>query len=231
MKKIILYLVCFLLSTTLGFSTEMAATIEKADGKVIVYKSGSPRGVSAKDGMTLNKKDSLRTFKNSNAYIKFIDNSKIVITENSIMLIKDIKTVNLKNGKVVFEIQKQGDKEGVKVATKSAIIGVKGTKFLVSVNKDEIDIILKEGSISVKATKGEFKRYLKDIEEDFSNFVEDTKKDYEEYKRKMEEEFVEFVKEFTLEGNTGISIKKNEVKNIKNIEEFDEYFELMKNFN
>lgn len=213
-----------------GYTQQVAGNIEKFEGKVILYPHGGVKGISAKNGLEFKVKDTVRTFQKSNAFIKFIDNSKIVLNENSILLIKDITNLNLKNGKVVFDIQKQGDKEGIKIATKTAIIGVKGTKFLVAVSNNEVDVILKEGEISVKAVKGEFKRYLQKEEEDFSQFVKDTKEDYEEYKRKMQEEFVQFVKEFTMKGEMGVSIKGNEVRNIKDLKEFEDEFELLNKF-
>ncbi|MCA1927742.1 MAG: FecR family protein [Calditerrivibrio sp.] len=227
----LLSIVFFLISfSVFAYSLELAGQIEKFDGKVIVYKSGSIKGSPAKKGFELHKGDSVRTFSKSNAYIKFVDDSKMVLTENSTMYIKEIKMVNLKVGKVVSEIQKQENKEGVKIATKSAIIGVKGTRFLVNVDKDGVDVVLKEGKINVQSVKGEFKSYLKEQEEDFNKFVEETKKDYDEYKKKMEEEFIEFVKEFTLEGEMAVSIKRNEVKKLKDTSEFDDEFELIKNF-
>lgn len=224
---ILVILICL---SVFAYSAELAGYIEKFDGKVIVYKNGSVKGDMAKKGFELRKGDSVRTFSKSNAYIKFVDDSKVVLTEKSTMYIKDVKMINLKVGKVVSEIQKQENNKGVKIATKSAIIGVKGTKFLVNVDKDGVDVVLKEGSINVQSVKGEFKRYLKDEEEDFNKFVDDTKKDYDDYKKKMGEEFVEFVKEFTLEGEMAISIKNNEVKNLKDTSAFDDEFELMKNF-
>lgn len=226
-----LIIICVLLGFVFtGYTQQLAGNIEKFEGKVILYPHGGVKGISAKNGLEFKVKDTVRTFQKSNAFIKFIDNSKIVLNENSILLIKDITNLNLKNGKVVFDIQKQGDKEGIKIATKTAIIGVKGTKFLVAVSNNEVDVILKEGEISVKAVKGEFKRYLQKEEEDFSQFVKDTKEDYEEYKRKMQEEFVEFVKEFTMKDEMGVSIKGNEVRNIKDLKEFEDEFELLNKF-
>ncbi|MCX8083684.1 MAG: FecR family protein [Calditerrivibrio sp.] len=229
MKKLIT--LAFILFLTLPlYAQNNAGNIEKVEGKVIAYPSGAVKGVTAKEGMILKTKDTVRTFQKSNAFVKFIDNSKIVLTENSILTIKDTSSLNLKNGKVVFDIQKQGDKEGIKIATKTAIIGVKGTKFLIDIDKDGIDVILKEGEISVKAVKGEFKRYLEKEEEDFNKFVKETKEDYETYKKKIEEEFVEFVKEFTMKNEMGVSIKGNEVRKIKDLSEFDDEFDLLNKF-
>lgn len=230
MVRLLGILVILISLSIFAYSSELAGHIEKFDGKVIVYKNGSIKGSMAKKGFELRKGDSVRAFSKSNAYIKFVDDSKVVLTENSTIYIKDVKMLNLKVGKVVSEIQKQENKEGVKIATKSAIIGVKGTKFLVNVDKDGVDVVLKEGKISVQSVKGDFKRYLKEEEEDFNKFVDDTKKDYDDYKKKMEKEFIEFVKEFTLEGEMAVSIKGNEVKKLKDTSEFDDEFELMKNF-
>ncbi len=230
MRKNLAVLLLILGFAISGFTQQVAGNIEKFEGKVILYPYGGVKGVAAKNGMEFKVKDSVRTFQKSNAFIKFIDSSKIVVNENSILYVKDITNLNLKNGKVVFDIQKQGDKEGIKIATKTAIIGVKGTKFLVAVSNNEVDVILKEGEISVKAVKGDFKRYLQKEEEDYEKFVKDTKEDYEEYKRKMQEEFVEFVKEFTMKDEMGVSIKGNEVRNIKDLKEFEDEFELLNKF-
>lgn len=230
MKRLMNVLFIILVFASLAVANQVAGTIEKFDGRVIVYKPGAVRGIPASGALPLSKGDAVRTFKNSNAYIKFADGSKIVVTENSILNIKDIQTVNLRDGKVVFAIQKQENKEGVKIATKTAIIGVKGTQFLVNVAKGEVDVVLKEGKINVKAIKGDFKRYLKAEEEDFNKFVTETREDYEEYKKKVGEEFVEFVKEFTMEGSMAVSIRGNEVKDIQDFKEFEKSFELLSNF-
>jgi len=230
MKNLIISIVLVLGISITGFAQQVAGHIEKFEGKVILYPYGSVRGISAKNNLEFKVKDSIRAFQKSTAFIKFIDQSKIVLNENSILYVKDIQNLNLKNGKVVFEIQKQDDKQGIKIATKTAIIGVKGTKFLINVNKDEVDVILKEGEITVSAVKGEFKRYLKKEEEDFNKFVQDTKQDYEEYKKKVQEEFVEFVKEFTMKDEMAISIKGKEVRDLKDTKEFDDEFELLNKF-
>ncbi|ADR19299.1 FecR family protein [Calditerrivibrio nitroreducens] len=230
MKNLIISIVLVLGICITGFAQQVAGHIEKFEGKVILYPSGSVRGIAAKNNLEFKVKDSIRAFQKSTAFIKFIDQSKIVLNENSILYVKDIQNLNLKNGKVVFEIQKQDDKQGIKIATKTAIIGVKGTKFLINVNKDEVDVILKEGEITVSAVKGEFKRYLQKEEEDFNKFVQDTKQDYEEYKKKVQEEFVEFVKEFTMKDEMAISIKGKEVRDIKDTKEFDDEFELLNKF-
>jgi hypothetical protein len=213
----------------LSYAQPIAGNIERFEGKVILYPFGSVKGKPAANNLNFNVKDSIRTFQKSIAFLKFIDDSKIVLEENSILYVRDITNLNVKKGKVVFEIQKQGNKEGVKIATKTAIIGVKGTKFLLSVNNDEINVVLKEGEISVKAVKGDFKRYVKKEEEDFDKFVKDTKESYEDYKKKMQEEFVEFVKEFTMKDEMAVTIKGNEVKNI-DVKDFEQEFELLNKF-
>jgi len=75
--------------------------------------------------------------------------------------------------------------QGINIKTKSAVIGVKGTTFLVDVRGKNIIVFLKEGELDIKSIKGQFKRYQKKQMSEFKA-----------YKQKQQEEFAKFVKSF-----------------------------------
>ncbi|WP_457623267.1 FecR domain-containing protein [Persephonella sp.] len=222
--------ILFLVATTSGFSQD-AGKIVKFEGKVKVFRESSVRGINV-DGSNfpLFVKDIIKTKSRSMAFIKFIDDSKIVLTEKSSLIIEDVDTVSAEGGRVLFSIKKRGGIRGLKVKARSVVIGVKGTKFIVDMSDDSMNIFLKEGLLSVRSLVGEFVRYKKKEISEFEKFKKEHIDEFEEYKKEMEEEFKEFVKEFEMREGTAVSITDGEVRDIKIPPEIEREFELLDEF-
>ncbi len=110
-------------------------------------------------------KDIVKTEYSSMAFVRLLGVGKLVLMENSVLYIESIDRLNFEEGRAVFQIRKREKKQGSEGQGQTVIIGVKGTRFLLSAHRDSIGIYLKEGRLSVRKIVGEFIRYRKREEE------------------------------------------------------------------
>lgn len=201
--------------------------ISRYEGKVKVYRTGDVRGKTVrKDGYDLYVKDIVKTKRRSRAFLRFTDNSDVLLKEGSILEIEGVKWINVDSGRVIFNIKKQRGLKGVVVKTKSVVIGVKGTTFLVDKSGDRLQVYLKEGTLNIQSFEEEFVRYRKKEMEEYMEYKKRELEEFQEYKRDLEEEFKEFVKEFDMAEGTAIVIDGNEVRDIVIPEDVEEEFRL-----
>ncbi len=232
------FLLILFLLFGLSFPAEEAGEVVKKQGRVKLYREGSLSGkLLIELPEPLYVKDILKTDYGSMAFVRLSGVNKLVLMENSILYIEGIDRVNFEEGRVIFQIRKRGESRGLKVRVRSVIIGVKGTRFLVSAEGDRIGIYLKEGHLSVRKMVGEFIRYRKREEEAFEEFrreveegIRREREEYEEFKRETEREFREFVKEFELGPGKAVMIVGSEVRDIDIPPEVEEEFKLLDMF-
>jgi hypothetical protein len=103
----------------------------------------------------------------------------------------------------------------IEVATKSAIIGVKGTRFVVDYQQDQVNVFLRNGQLDVRSLSGQFKRYRQKQRAEFDTFRQQMMGDFKQYKQQLHEEFVEYVEQFNMASGSAISIGNNEVRDLK----------------
>ncbi len=233
--KLLVFLL-FIVGTVL--STEKAGDVVNKRGKVKLYREGSLSGLLIREVPSeLYVKDVLKTDFASIAFVKLLGVNKLVLMENSILYIEDIDRVNFEKGRAVFQIRKRGESRGLKVRVKSVIIGIKGTRFMISAEEERIGIFLKEGHLTVRKIVGEFIRYKKREKEEFEEFRQEAEKEmkkqmeeYERFKEETEKEFREFVKEFELKAGSGVIIVGSEVRDIPIPPDIEEEFRLLDTF-
>ena len=199
----------FIFSTILS-AGEILAKIIKIEGNVKILKSGEIKKKKAVQNISLFKDDMVITGKGSVAVLIFADRSKVVLDEKSKLKIEGISDLKQDGGKVFYSIKKRGSK-GLRVATNFAVIGVKGTKFIVTDDEKSKNVSLKNGLIGVQSLKEEFELHRKKEMDEYEAYKAELRGEFEEYKKKMQEEFVEFVKEFDLKPNKTISFDGNKV--------------------
>lgn len=233
MKKIIILLTAILFSAFIfsAFAVPDQKTVgkvQKFKGQILLKKKSEFKAVPVKkDNTPIPEETTLRTKNNSTAHIILVDGSEIFMDERSIVTIDGAKTVNTGAGKIVFDIKKQGEGTGVKIDLKTAVIGVKGTKFIVEVkdaDKGIANVYLKEGKLGFTSKKGDFKKYKPVQIDEYEAYRKKQLGEYDEYKKKLEEEFAEFVKEFDLEAGKAVSINGNEVRDSDIPEDLDKLF-------
>jgi hypothetical protein len=117
----------------------------------------------------------------------------------------------LSQGQALFEVRKRKAEAGVEVKTRLSVIGVKGTRFLVSDKQDGLSVVLDEGVVDITSTQGPVGLYRekssgKPAEEDFESFarklaegVASDQAAFEQYKTQVQREFVAYVENLTLE--------------------------------
>ncbi len=231
-------LLVLLMFTITAFSGEKAGEIVKKQGRVKLYKENSLTGELVTSlPKELYVKDILKTDYGSLAFVKLLGVDKLVLMENSVLYIEGIDRVNFEGGRAIFQIRKRGEGRGLKVRVRSVIIGIKGTRFMVSAQNDRIGIYLKDGYLTVKKMFGEFIRYRKREEEEFEEFRREFEegmrremKEYEKFKKETEKEFREFVKEFELQPGSAVMIVGSEVRDIKIPPEVEKEFRLLDMF-
>ncbi|SNR72314.1 FecR family protein [Desulfurobacterium atlanticum] len=126
-----------------------------AKGKVDIVKKGRFKGVSWK---TLNGEvdvgDIVRTKRKSEAQIKFIDNTEVFLAERTRLIVEKYipereANMSLPFGRVIYRVS--GRTAGAfNVKTPIALIGVKGTEFLVDVNFERVLVAVLKGVVEVK---------------------------------------------------------------------------------
>ena len=203
MKLIIAVLLCssFLLG---GVSV---GTVTSLKGGARIFTKGV---VSVQDATSSSKLDVGQTIKtrlNSEVGVMFIDKTKVLVGPNSFLEILDVKKLSIGGTKVLFKVSRQSDFKGLTIVTPTAIIGVRGTTFLVHSEGKNTSIFLKEGEISVASPEGRFKNYLASTEQEFQEYKEGLQKEYEQY-----------IAEFTMKAGMAVSIHGDEVRS----EEFSE---------
>lgn len=219
-----------------------AGTIAWHKGSVSVHGDSGFWGRRVKkNGQVLDVGDTIKTKRSGRAFIDFADGSKIVLQQYSSLLIKDINSLNVDQGTVLFEVKKRGRAIGLAIRAATVALGVRGTRFAVVNEGERVSVFLKNGELVISAIEGEFKRHRQSMEEEFDTMVKGMEDDYERTKTHMKEYFeeatrqmeqgdLEYVKEFPIFSNTALSISDGEVKSIPFPEDMEEAFEQLDEF-
>src|SRR5262245_39488216 len=158
MKRKMAYQVCYVIAAL--WALPGAANAAGIATVVDVVNEGyrTPPGaseLSAKAADELVQNEALRTEKESTIQVKFVDGSQLSVEQSSEMVLSDYVfdgtastgLINLNNGLFHFTSNGNND-QGVKLKTPVATIGVRGTGFLVHVDRDEATIIdILDGSV------------------------------------------------------------------------------------
>jgi hypothetical protein len=170
----------------------------------------------------------LHTGLESKAYIKMVDGSKILLRQNSKLRVTDKRNVNVRKGKIMFSVAKRKKHQSpFHVATRVALLGIRGTQFVVEAGDDEesYNVYLKEGSVVVYPNKKQFKLYKDKQKQEFSDYLNTQKNEFETMKAQRQQEFAEYVEEITMKKNKGLSFSGNEVKEVDMPEEVKAWFD------
>lgn len=207
----------FLLLSLNALYAVSVGTVVSLKGEARIFTKGVIAPKNVIEGMELEVGQTLKTRLSSEAKIKFLDNTKVIVASNSALEILDYKKFAVTGEKVLFKVAKQKDLKGLSIVTQSAIIGIRGTTFMISSDEKSQSVFLQEGEINVKPPKGEFKSYLNDQESDFNV-----------YKAQMEAEFAKYVADITMKGGSAITIDGNEVHRALMTKEIEAELEALK---
>ncbi len=159
MKVIILPLILFSMSV---WSAPKVAIVKILKGNVVNYVGGKPSALKADDWVE--NGSIIKTTDKSFVKLIFTDKSQMNIGPNSLMKIenftgKDSGVIDLVKGKIRSQVTKdylQIDKNKSKlfIKTKNAVLGVRGTDFMISTNGKNTATVLFEGEIAFNKFDG-----------------------------------------------------------------------------
>lgn len=216
MKNILILILCSLFPFA-AFAGDSIGSIKRYTGNVELYDGVSPRPVPVSAADTpVELKNKVATKRASAAVIVLDSGDKIALGDNSIASFSSTNKINPEGGKVVFSIKKRGNTSGtVVVGLKTAVIGVKGTEFLVDMSEDgKCKVYLKDGVITVDSLEGEFIKHGKVVMDEYEAYVKKMMGEYDQYVADLEKQYTEYVKTFTMKAGQAVSIEGQDVESV-----------------
>lgn len=218
MKLIILSLLMSLFSSL--FANGIVGKIELFKGNVKVKSEGSIKKKKVTAGLEIKAGDLIISSMNSSVKIKLSDDSLLILDELSTIHFSSLYAAEQIDGKILYSITSRDAKNSLKVKTPFAVIGIKGTKFIINAT-DDSSVILKEGLIGVTSLNKEFKLYKKKLEDEFNAYkaeqekaMQEEKDEFEQYKNSEYKAYDKPIvtKEFDLKAGNHISFNGSNVK-------------------
>ena len=227
-----LYLI-FMMSLFLSFASgaTIIGSVTKVQGNVKVKNAGSIKKNRVKVGLELQEGDLVTTSKTASSVIELLDGSRVVLWENSSIHFTSIKNAEQLDGKIYYKISSRDAKNSLKIKTPFAIIGIKGTTFVINATKDA-SVTLSEGVISIRSIKEEFELYRKGTNSAFDKYSSKQKNEFDKYKNADKKYALPIkTKEFDLQAGNRVSFNAQKVKEdaweSEEDDEFSSFEELM----
>lgn len=227
----------FLVSMIISFMSLLSAnqavgSIENFVGNVKVKSEGSIKKSKPTVGLCIKLGDLITTSKKAKAKIKLTDGSILILDEKSSLSFTSPLNVEQTEGKIFYKITSRDANNSLKIKTPFAIIGIKGTTFIVNAAKDS-SVTLKEGLIGISSIGEKFALYRQQIQAEFDSFVSEQEAEYKKYMNTQNGYGeVEHTDEFDLKEKHRISFDGNHVHenswNEEDDAEFAHFEELMK---
>lgn len=209
MKKVLLLFIAF----TLSLLAQPFATVLKLEGKAKVQHTDSISKAKLAVGAEINRGDTLLTYRKTKLVIQLNDKTKIVLDEYVKLKLLSINEYEQNGGKVFYKVTKRKGAKGLKVKTPFAIIGVKGTEFLVTDNNNSKELALNEGLVGVDSPNDKpFEKIDKDkLDASIVQTPGQVQAEFEAYKKELMKQFTEYVKSFDLKPGKKLSFNGNTV--------------------
>jgi len=187
-----------------------AIEIVKADGNLTVSDTTGKNQKTAKIKDTLAPANILATGADGRAVVRVGNTGYIVLEKNSKV---EINTANDHagffrqiSGMIYYAVNsiKKNDRT-LEVRIKTATMGIRGTRFIVTDTPDSNEVGMRKGTLSVESPAGDFEIHKKSDQDEFEAMkresqaaIEDEKSKFEKYKTDTQHEFVEYKHEFAL---------------------------------
>jgi hypothetical protein len=186
--------------------------ITKVSGSVQLIRADSIRREKAEVGTAVLEKYVILTGEQSSATLQLIDDSTVVIDQNSRLEAREANSFFQKSGIAYFDIKSRKTGASLKVGTEFAIIGVKGTQFIVNAaTPEQGGVALRTGRLEIEAPSGEFAIHRRKITSEFEEFLQQQQGGFDDYKKQLQEDFIEYKKSFALEPLKTISVQGSKV--------------------
>jgi len=159
MQSLLKLLLLFVVTVTVSFSKEVAGEISKIRGSALILRGGDT--IVAKESMEIFSKDMVVTQVKTKVRLKFADNTKIMVGQNSVFEVEDYLFKKEKSkakfkvrhgvfSAVTGKIGKIANKN-FKLKLKTATIGVRGTEFKGEISETSEAVACTKGVITVEA--------------------------------------------------------------------------------
>ena len=223
LTTLIVSLFSIVLANTLG-------VVQKVEGIVKVKPKDSIKKKKVKIGYGIQQGDIISTLRNSNAVLKLKDESVVVLGEKSTISFLAQNNVKQSEGKVYYKITSRDADNKLKIKTNFAIIGIKGTTFVIGSDTNSSYVALKEGLIGIESMKEQFILYKKQVMQQYKNYVNKQMTEFEKYKQDQIKEVGEMTKEFDLHAGKVVSFEGNKatMDKLDSQKEFEEFEKLLK---
>lgn len=240
------FILCFagLIMANPGFAANDAIEIVKAEGSVASSDSFGKQEKSVATKSILPPKYVLTTGPNGRAVVRLGNAGIIVLEKNSKIEIDNVKDnagfLRQITGMIYYALNAiKGDHQKFEVRTKTATLGVRGTRFLIADMADRNEIGMRKGLVSVTSLEGEFEIHRMVEQNEFEAYKQEgrdaiaqEKRAFDEYKAKTQREFVEYKREFSLGADRMASFDNRRVvdrplsaESIKDMEGAESYAE------
>ncbi len=224
MKKFLVAIFVVFFSITSAYASAVIGSVESVKGSVKVKSQGSFKKSKLKVGSQLKKGDLVTTSKKATAVIKLLDGSTLVLDVSSTLHFASANLAEQKEGKIFYKITSRDAKNSLKVKTPFAIIGIKGTTFIVNAG-DDSSVKLKEGLVGIQSIKEEFELYRKAVQAEYNKYLSDQEAAYQKYLNEQNKGAAEMTKEFDLQAGNTISFDGQKVNEQAWTKEDDVEFE------
>ncbi len=208
--------IIFLIGLTIANVSSAGDALEvvKAEGRVVMSGSADPRDERAVASRSvLPPRSILTTGSDGRAVVRVGDDGYIVVEKNSTIEIDRAKShknfFRQVTGMIYYAMRAfHPSRKPIEIQTSTAIMGIRGTRFLVVDFLDRKEVGVRKGLVSITSLDKDFEIHRKAEQDEFEAFKQEgkdaiakEKRDFEEYKAKSQREFIEYKREFTLGAN------------------------------
>lgn len=184
--------------------------VVQAEGSVSVSETPASRAKKVASNSTLPSRNVLATGPNGRAVVRVGNVAYLVLEKNSKIEIDNSNEragfFRQVTGMIYYAVHTLNGKERtLEVRTKSATMGIRGTRFLVADTPGRNEVGMRKGALSVASPDAEFEIHKIAQQDEFDAFKREAqsavaaeKRQFEEYKADTRREFVEYKREFSL---------------------------------
>ncbi len=217
--------------------------VVKAEGSVATSDTSGGQEKAVAPKSLLPPRNVLTTGPDGRAVVRIGNAGYIVLEKNSKVELGNPKDragfLRQITGMIYYALNAIKGGQKLEVRIKTATIGVRGTRFLVTDMPERNEIGMRKGLVSVTSLEGEFEIHRKAEQNEFEAYKQEArdaiakqKREFEEYKAQTEREFVEYKREFSLGANRMASFDGKRVvdrplsaESIKDMEAIESYAE------
>ncbi|MDP2805123.1 MAG: FecR family protein [Gallionellaceae bacterium] len=204
-----------------SFAASESIEIVKAEGGVTVSDKPDGKQSAVTTKSTLPAANVISTGPNGRAVVKVGGTGYIVLEKNSQVEMNNSSKGFFRQltGMVYYAVNSiKGKDRSLEVRTKTATMGIRGTRFIVTDVPERQEVGVRKGTVSVESSDGDFEIHKKAEMDEFEAMkreaeaaVNKEKSDFDAYKETTEKEFVEFKREFSLSADRMVSFNGKRV--------------------